>query len=256
MLELFQDDPADRGDRDDRRDRRHGRGRSRRVRPENVTKPVVSFIAGRRPRPAAHGPRRRDWKPPSRSSNPTPSPPRPPARSSAASRKRASASADCGRPLCPRAEAEGFYAVHQERPFFNDLCSFMTSGPAVVMALEAEGAIQKWRDVIGATDSTKAAEGDDPQPPRHRYRAQRRAWLRRPRDGRRRGRLLVPRARTDLRFEMGPCPKTGFRGHLSQSTKQPAEGIGPSRLEVSPKPRFGTRSHLERPARIWDGRLC
>ncbi len=58
-----------------------------------------------------------------------------------------------------RAEAEGFYAVHRERPFFNDLCSFMTSGPAVVMALEADGAIQKWRDVIGATDSAKAAEG-------------------------------------------------------------------------------------------------
>ena len=58
-----------------------------------------------------------------------------------------------------RAEAEGFYAVHRERPFFNDLCSFMSSGPVVVLALEADNAIQKWRDVIGATNSKEAAEG-------------------------------------------------------------------------------------------------
>lgn len=57
------------------------------------------------------------------------------------------------------AEAEGFYAVHRERPFFGDLCSFMSSGPVVVLALEAKGAIARWRDVIGATDSTKAAAG-------------------------------------------------------------------------------------------------
>ena len=58
-----------------------------------------------------------------------------------------------------RPEAEGFYAVHRERPFFNDLCSFMSSGPVVVLALEADNAIQKWRDVIGATNSKEAAEG-------------------------------------------------------------------------------------------------
>jgi len=58
-----------------------------------------------------------------------------------------------------RTDAQGFYAVHRERPFFNDLVSFMSSGPAVVMALEADNAIARWRDVIGATDPSKAAEG-------------------------------------------------------------------------------------------------
>lgn len=56
-------------------------------------------------------------------------------------------------------EAEGFYAVHRERPFFNDLTAFMSSGPCVVMVLEAEGAIKRWRDTMGATDSTKADDG-------------------------------------------------------------------------------------------------
>ena len=58
-----------------------------------------------------------------------------------------------------RRDAEGFYAVHRERPFFNDLVSFMSSGPAVVIALEAEGAIDKWRAVIGATNPADAGEG-------------------------------------------------------------------------------------------------
>lgn len=58
-----------------------------------------------------------------------------------------------------RAQAEGFYAVHRERPFFDELCTFMSRGPVVVIALEAEGAVQKWRDVIGATDPAKAAAG-------------------------------------------------------------------------------------------------
>ncbi len=58
-----------------------------------------------------------------------------------------------------RIEAEGFYAVHRERPFFNDLISFMTSGPVVLLALEAEGAIKKWRGVMGETDPAKAPEG-------------------------------------------------------------------------------------------------
>ncbi len=58
-----------------------------------------------------------------------------------------------------KAEAEGFYAVHRERPFFKDLTDFMSSGKAVVMVLEAEGAIAKWRDVMGATDPAKAAAG-------------------------------------------------------------------------------------------------
>ena len=58
-----------------------------------------------------------------------------------------------------RAEAEGFYAVHKERPFFNDLCKFMTSGPVVVQVLEGENAVARNREVMGATDPKKAAKG-------------------------------------------------------------------------------------------------
>jgi len=58
-----------------------------------------------------------------------------------------------------KTEAEGFYAVHRERPFFGELTEFMSSGRAVVMVLEAEGAISKWRDTMGATDPAKAAPG-------------------------------------------------------------------------------------------------
>jgi nucleoside-diphosphate kinase len=58
-----------------------------------------------------------------------------------------------------REQAENFYAVHAKRPFFNDLCTFMTSGPVVVQVLEGENAIQKNRDVMGATDPAKAAPG-------------------------------------------------------------------------------------------------
>jgi nucleoside-diphosphate kinase len=55
-----------------------------------------------------------------------------------------------------KAEAEGFYAVHRERPFFPSLTAFMSSGPAVVLALEAPDAIRKWRTLMGATDPAKA----------------------------------------------------------------------------------------------------
>lgn len=58
-----------------------------------------------------------------------------------------------------RKQAEGFYAVHRERPFFGELVEFMTRSPAVVVALERENAVQHYRDVIGATDPAKAAEG-------------------------------------------------------------------------------------------------
>lgn len=58
-----------------------------------------------------------------------------------------------------RIAAEGFYAVHRERPFFDELCTFMTRGPVVVAALERENAVQHYRNVIGATDPAKAAEG-------------------------------------------------------------------------------------------------
>jgi nucleoside-diphosphate kinase len=56
-------------------------------------------------------------------------------------------------------QAQGFYAVHKARPFFNDLVRFMTSGPCVVMAIEGENAVAKYREVMGATDSKKAAAG-------------------------------------------------------------------------------------------------
>jgi nucleoside-diphosphate kinase len=55
--------------------------------------------------------------------------------------------------------ARGFYAVHKERPFYKDLVAFMSSGPVVVAALEGDGAIARWRDLMGATDSKKAAAG-------------------------------------------------------------------------------------------------
>lgn len=58
-----------------------------------------------------------------------------------------------------RAQAEAFYGVHRERPFFNDLCTFMTSGPVVVQVLEGDDAVQKNRDVMGATNPANAAEG-------------------------------------------------------------------------------------------------
>ncbi|QDM39763.1 nucleoside-diphosphate kinase [Altererythrobacter sp. TH136] len=58
-----------------------------------------------------------------------------------------------------REQAEGFYAVHKERPFFGELCDFMTSGPVVVQVLEGEDAVKRNRDVMGATNPADAAEG-------------------------------------------------------------------------------------------------
>jgi len=58
-----------------------------------------------------------------------------------------------------KAEAEGFYAVHRQRPFFGSLTEFMSSGPAVVMVLEASDGIKKWRSLMGATDPAKADAG-------------------------------------------------------------------------------------------------
>ena len=57
------------------------------------------------------------------------------------------------------ADAAGFYAVHRQRPFFQSLCAFMTQGPCIPIVLEADNAIQKWRDLMGATDPAKAAAG-------------------------------------------------------------------------------------------------
>ncbi|WP_211463721.1 nucleoside-diphosphate kinase [Collimonas silvisoli] len=58
-----------------------------------------------------------------------------------------------------REEAEGFYAVHRERPFFKDLVDFMISGPVIIQALEGENAVLKHRDLMGATDPKKAEKG-------------------------------------------------------------------------------------------------
>jgi nucleoside-diphosphate kinase len=56
-------------------------------------------------------------------------------------------------------DAAGFYAVHRARPFFKSLCTFMTQGPCIPMVLEADNAIQRWRDLMGATDPAKAGAG-------------------------------------------------------------------------------------------------
>ena len=61
--------------------------------------------------------------------------------------------------LLTRAQAEGFYAVHRERPFFDDLCRFMTSGPVVVQVLEGENAVARNREIMGATNPAKADPG-------------------------------------------------------------------------------------------------
>jgi nucleoside-diphosphate kinase len=58
-----------------------------------------------------------------------------------------------------KAEAEGFYYVHKERPFFNDLCSFMSRNPVVVLVLEKDNAITAWRELMGATNPANAAPG-------------------------------------------------------------------------------------------------
>lgn len=57
------------------------------------------------------------------------------------------------------AQARGFYYVHRQRPFYDSLCSFMTQGPSLPMVLEGDNAIQRWRDLMGATDPAKAAPG-------------------------------------------------------------------------------------------------
>jgi nucleoside-diphosphate kinase len=56
-------------------------------------------------------------------------------------------------------EARGFYYVHRQRPFYDSLCSFMTQGPSLLMVLEGDNAISRWRDLMGATDPAKAAAG-------------------------------------------------------------------------------------------------
>src|SRR5271169_4401479 len=61
--------------------------------------------------------------------------------------------------MLSRKQAEAFYDVHKERPFYVSLCDYMTSGPVVVAVLEGDRAIERWRELMGATDPAKAAEG-------------------------------------------------------------------------------------------------
>lgn len=91
-----------------------------------------------------------------------------------------------------QAEAEGFYAVHKERPFFKDLVSFMTSGPVMIQVLEGEGAILKNRELMGATDPKKAAAGTIRADFAESIDANAVHGLRRSGNGRRRNRLLLP----------------------------------------------------------------
>ena len=95
-------------------------------------------------------------------------------------------------------EAEGFYAVHRGKGFFDSLTNFMSSGSALVMVLEGENAILRLREVMGATNPANAAPGTIRKLYAATHRAQRRAWLRRPGNCRLRNRLLLPRHRPGL----------------------------------------------------------
>ena len=98
---------------------------------------------------------------------------------------------------CRSAEAEGFYAVHRERPFFASLTKFMSSGPVVVLALEAPDAIKKWRTLMGATDPGEGGRRHAAQGVRRVDREQRDARIGRAGDGGVRAGLLLSRDRAD-----------------------------------------------------------
>ena len=94
-----------------------------------------------------------------------------------------------------RAQAETFYGVHRERPFFGELVEMMTAAPVVVQVLEGEDAIQRYRDVMGATNPEKAAAGNDPQGLRAVDGREFRSRLRRAGDGGARDRAIFLRQR-------------------------------------------------------------
>ena len=110
-----------------------------------------------------------------------------------------------------RAEAEGFYAVHRERPFFQDLVEFMTSGPVMIQVLEGEDAIAKNRDLMGATDPKKAAAGTIRADFAEVDRRQCRARLRRAGHGQGRDRVFLPGARGLQPLGPGGCAATPLR---------------------------------------------
>ena len=134
--------------------------------------------------------------------------------------------------------ARGFYAVHKERPFYKDLVAFMSSGPVVVAALEGENAVAIWRELMGPTDSTKAAGRHRAPRLRHRHRAQRRARLRRHGHGPARDRLLL-RRRRDPRAGRGALRPGSDVGAAQQ---QQQEQVGQS----EPEPLAPQRARHER----------
>ena len=111
---------------------------------------------------------------------------------------RVPASARCAWSDLTKKEAEGFYAVHRGKSFFDGLTDFMSSGPAVVMVLEAPDAIRKWRDVMGATDPGEGRRRHAAEGLRHRHRQQRDPRLGRPGDGGVRDWLFLSRDGVDL----------------------------------------------------------
>ncbi len=95
-----------------------------------------------------------------------------------------------------KAQAEGFYAVHKERPFFGELVAFMISGPVMIQVLEGENAMQKNRDLMGATDPEEGRQRHDPRRLRRQHRCQRGARFRFCAERSDRNSLLFPRARS------------------------------------------------------------
>ncbi len=106
-----------------------------------------------------------------------------------------------------QADAEAFYGVHRERPFFRSLVEFMTSGPVVVQVLEGEGAIAKNREVMGATNPANAAPGTIRKDFAESIEAQLGPRLRRPRNRRQRDPLLLPGPRHS-RLSARPAPSS------------------------------------------------
>ena len=112
-------------------------------------------------------------------------------------------------------EAKAFYVVHKEKGFYDSLCEFMSSGPVVLMVLEAENAIKLWREVDGRHRPGPGQARHPPPHPRLLHRAQRRPRLGRPRDGRVGDRALLQEVRgaaRALRRAAPPTPRAGRKG--------------------------------------------
>ena len=106
-----------------------------------------------------------------------------------------------------QAQAEGFYAVHRERPFFKDLVRYMSSGPVIVQVLEGENAVAKNRELMGATDPKKADKGTIRADLADQHRRERRARLRQRRERADRDRVLLRRRRPLPAHALSRLPK-------------------------------------------------